>query len=140
MKLSVFMKIKHKSKRSARDLQERLEIKYYARLRTFSIFDRKMMSEANSLAEAVRLLDQKVHDLIERLSFQRSENEKLKRRVVETEQAKMILEEEVGVLNRKLSERRDHFSRLGSVQQNDEIGQQLDQLIKELQECIDEIN
>lgn len=134
------MKIKHKSKRSARDLQERLEIKYYARLRTFSIFDRKMMSEANSLAEAVRLLDQKVHDLIERLSFQRSENEKLKRRVVETEQAKMILEEEVGVLNRKLSERRDHFSRLGSVQQNDEIGQQLDQLIKELQECIDEIN
>lgn len=134
------MKIKHKSKRSARDLQERLEIKYYARLRTFSIFDRKMMSEANSLAEAVRLLDQKVHDLIERLSFQRSENEKLKRRIVETEQAKMILEEEVGVLNRKLSERRDHFSRLGSVQQNDEIGQQLDQLIKELQECIDEIN
>ena len=91
------MKIKHKSKRSARDLQERLEIKYYARLRTFSIFDRKMMSEANSLAEAVRLLDQKVHDLIERLSFQRSENEKLKRRIVETEQAKMILEEEVGV-------------------------------------------
>jgi hypothetical protein len=99
-----------------------------------------MMSEANSLAEAVRLLDQKVHDLIERLSFQRSENEKLKRRIVETEQAKMILEEEVGVLNRKLNERRDHFSRLGSIQQNDEIGKQLDQLIKELQECIDEIN
>lgn len=98
------------------------------------------MSEANSLAEAVRLFDQKVHDLIERLSFQRSENEKLKRRIVETEQAKMILEEEVGVLNRKLSERRDHFSRLGSIQQNDEIGKQLDQLIKELQECIDEIN
>ncbi len=98
------------------------------------------MSEANSLAEAVRLLDQKVHDLIERLSFQRSKNEKLKRRIVETEQAKMILEEEIGVLNRKLSERRDHFSRLGSIQQNDEIGKQLDQLIKELQECIDEIN
>lgn len=98
------------------------------------------MSEANSLAEAVRLLDQKVHDLIERLSFQRSENEKLKRRIVETEQAKMILEEEVGVLKRKLSVHRDHFSRLGGVQQNDEIGHQLDQLIQELQECIDEIN
>jgi len=51
----------------------------------------------------------------------------------------MILEEEVGVLNRKLSERRDHFSRLGSVQQNDEIEQELDRLIKELQECIDEM-
>ena len=98
------------------------------------------MSEANSLVDVVRLLDQKVQDLIERLAFQRSENEKLKRRIVETEQAKMILEEEVGVLNRKLSERRDHFSRLGSIQQNDEIGKQLDQLIKELQECIDEMN
>jgi regulator of replication initiation timing len=99
-----------------------------------------MMSEANSLTDAVRLLEQKVHDLIERLSFQRAENAKLKRRVFEAERAKMILEEEVGVLNRKLGERRDHFSRLGSVQQNDEIEQELDRLIKELQECIDEMN
>ncbi len=98
------------------------------------------MSEANSLVDVVRLLAQKVQDLIERLAFQRLENEKLKRRIVETEQAKMRLEEEVGILNRKLSERRDHFSTLGSVQQNDEIEQQLDQLIKELQECIDEMN
>jgi len=97
------------------------------------------MSEANSLTDAVRLLEQKIRDLIERLSFQRAENAKLKRRVLEAEQAKMILEEEVGVLNRKLSERRDHFSRLGSVQQNDEIEQELDRLIKELQECIDEM-
>ena len=97
------------------------------------------MSEANSLTDAVRLLEQKVHDLIERLLFQRAENAKLKRRVLEAERAKMILEEEVGVLNRKLSERRDHFSRLGSVQQNDEIEQELDLLIKELQECIDEM-
>lgn len=99
-----------------------------------------MISQANSLADAVRLLEQKVHDLIERLSFQRAENAKLKDRIVEAEQAKMILEEEVGVLNRKLSESRDHFSGLGSVQQNDEIGQELDRLIKELQECIDEMN
>lgn len=98
------------------------------------------MSEANSLVDAVRLLDQKVQDLIERLAFQRSENEKLKRRIVETEQAKMRLEEEVGILNRKLSEHRDHFSTMGSVQQKSEIEQQLDQLIKELQECIDEMN
>ena len=97
------------------------------------------MSEANSLTDAVRLLEQKIRDLIERLSFQRAENAKLKRRVLEAEQAKMILEEEVGVLNSKLSERRDHFSRLGSVQQNDEIEQELDRLIKELQECIDEM-
>ena len=98
------------------------------------------MTESNTFNEAVLLLDKKVRELLERLSFQREENARLKSRLVELEQAKMLLEEEVGVLSRRLSEPQSNFSKMGSVQQEDEIEKRLDEIIRELQECIDEIN
>lgn len=98
------------------------------------------MTESNTFNEAVLLLDKKVRELLERLSFQREENVRLKSRLVELEQAKMLLEEEVGVLSRRLSESQSNFSKMGSVQQEDEIEKRLDEIIRELQECIDEIN
>lgn len=107
---------------------------------TFSIFEEGKMTESNTFNEAVLLLDKKVRELLERLSFQREENVRLKSRLVELEQAKMLLEEEVGVLSRRLSESQSNFSKMGSVQQEDEIEKRLDEIIRELQECIDEIN
>lgn len=98
------------------------------------------MNESNTYNEAVKLLDKKVRELIERLSFQREENLKLKSRVMTLEQSKMVLEEEVTVLNRRLSEAQENFSEMGSVQHNDEVEKRIDNIIKELQECIDEIH
>lgn len=98
------------------------------------------MTESNTFNEAVQLLDKKVRELLERLSFQREENVRLKSRLMELEQTKMLLEEEVGVLSRRLSEPQLNFSQMGSVQQDDEIEKRLDEIIRELQECIDEIN
>ena len=107
---------------------------------TFSIFDKGKMTESNTFSEVVLLLDKKVRELLERLSFQREENDRLKSRLMELEQSKMILEEEIGVLNRRLSDTQSNFSQMGSVQQEDEIEKRLDEIIRELQECIDEIN
>ncbi len=98
------------------------------------------MTEPNALSDAVHFLDKKVRELLERLSFQREENLRLKRELVELEQSKMVLEEQLGVLNRRLAEAQVNFSQMGSVQQDDLIGQRLDEIIRELQECIDEIN
>ncbi len=107
---------------------------------TFSIFELRKMTEPNALSDAVHFLDKKVRELLERLSFQREENLRLKRELVELEQSKMVLEEQLGVLNRRLAEAQVNFSQMGSVQQDDLIGQRLDEIIRELQECIDEIN
>lgn len=107
---------------------------------TFSIFGLRKMTEVNALSDAVHFLDKKVRELLERLSFQREENLRLKRELVELEQSKMVLEEQIGVLNRRLVEAQVNFSQMGSVQQDDLIGQRLDEIIRELQECIDEIN
>ena len=98
------------------------------------------MTESNTFSEVVLLLDKKVRELLERLSFQREENDRLKSRLMELEQSKMLLEEEIGVLNRRLSDTQSNFSQMGSVQQEDEIEKRLDEIIRELQECIDEIN
>lgn len=98
------------------------------------------MTEPNTLSDAVHFLEKKVSELLERLSFQREENLRLKRKLVELEQSKMIIEEQVGVLNRRLAEAQVNFSQMGSVQQDDLIEQRLDEIIRELQECIDEIN
>lgn len=98
------------------------------------------MTESNTFNDTVLLLDKKVRELLERLSFQREENDRLKSRLMELEQSKMLLEEEVGVLSRRLSESQLNFSKMGSVQQEDEIEKRLDEIIRELQECIDEIN
>lgn len=98
------------------------------------------MTESNTFSEVVLLLDKKVRELLERLSFQREENDRLKSRLMELEQSKMLLEEEIGVLNRRLSDNQSNFSQMGSVQQEDEIEKRLDEIIRELQECIDEIN
>lgn len=98
------------------------------------------MTEPNTLSDAVHFLEKKVSELLERLSFQREENLRLKRELVELEQSKMIIEEQVGVLNRRLAEAQVNFSQMGSVQQDDLIEQRLDEIIRELQECIDEIN
>lgn len=107
---------------------------------TFSIFELRKMTEPNTLSDAVHFLEKKVSELLERLSFQREENLRLKRKLVELEQSKMIIEEQVGVLNRRLAEAQVNFSQMGSVQQDDLIEQRLDEIIRELQECIDEIN
>jgi small-conductance mechanosensitive channel len=107
---------------------------------TFSIFVLRKMTEPNALSDAVNFLEKKVCELLERLSFQREENLRLKRELVELEQSKMILEEQIGVLNSRLAEAQVNFSKMGSVQQDDVIEQRLDEIIRELQECIDEIN
>lgn len=115
-------------------------LNFYASPVTFSIFELRKMTEPNTLSDAVHFLEKKVSELLERLSFQREENLRLKRELVELEQSKMIIEEQVGVLNRRLAEAQVNFSQMGSVQQDDLIEQRLDEIIRELQECIDEIN
>lgn len=115
-------------------------LNYCASLVTFSIFEIRKMTEPNALSDAVHFLDKKVRELLERLSFQRKENLRLKRGLMELEQSKMVLEEQIGVLNRRLADAQVNFSEMGSVQQDDLIEQRLDEIIRELQECIDEIN
>lgn len=115
-------------------------LNYCASPVTFSIFEIRKMTEPNALSDAVHFLDKKVRELLERLSFQRKENLRLKRGLMELEQSKMVLEEQIGVLNRRLADAQVNFSEMGSVQQDDLIEQRLDEIIRELQECIDEIN
>ncbi|MDA0380014.1 MAG: hypothetical protein O3A09_02110 [Bacteroidetes bacterium] len=115
-------------------------LNYCASPVTFSIFEIRKMTEPNALSDAVHFLDKKVRELLERLSFQRKENLRLKRGLMELEQSKMVLEEQIGVLNRRLADAQVNFSEMGSVQQDDLIEQRLDEIIRELQKCIDEIN
>ena len=91
----------------------------------------------NDFFETLGEVENRVQSLIERLNYQRSENQALKSEIEDLKRALLMKEEALGFTQRKLEEVNQSASDKGNLLDTTDIENKIDRLVKEIQSCID---
>jgi predicted RNase H-like nuclease (RuvC/YqgF family) len=91
----------------------------------------------NDFFEIFGAVENRVQSLIERLNYQRSENQALKSEIEDLKRALLMKEEALGLSQRKLEEVDQSASDKGNPLDTTDIDKKIDRLVKEIQSCID---
>ena len=90
----------------------------------------------NDFFETLGEVENRVQSLIERLNYQRSENQALKSEIEDLKRALLMKEEALGFTQRKLEEVNQSASDKGNLLDKTDIENKIDRLVKEIQSCI----
>ena len=94
----------------------------------------------NTFFETLGAVEDRVQLLIERLNYQRSENQALRLEIEQLKRALLVKEEALGISQKKLQEANRSASDEGNPLDNTDVENKIDRLVKEIQSCIDTLD
>ena len=94
----------------------------------------------NTFFETLGAVEDRVQLLIERLNYQRSENQALKLEIEQLKRALLVKEEALGISQKKLLEANRSTSDQGNPLDKTDVENKIDRLVKEIQSCIDTLD
>jgi septation ring formation regulator EzrA len=94
----------------------------------------------NTFFETLGAVEDRVQLLIERLNYQRSENQALRLEIEELKRALLVKEEALGISQKKLQEANRSASDEGNPLDKTDVENKIDRLVKEIQSCIDTLD
>ncbi len=94
----------------------------------------------NTFFETLGAVEDRVQLLIERLNYQRSENQALRLEIEQLKRALLVKEEALGISQKKLQEANRSPSDEGNPLDKTDVENKIDRLVKEIQSCIDTLD
>ena len=94
----------------------------------------------NTFFETLGAVEDRVQLLIERLNYQRSENQALRLEIEELKRALLVKEEALGISQKKLQEANRSASDQGNPLDKTDVENKINRLVKEIQSCIDTLD
>ena len=94
----------------------------------------------NTFFETLGAVEDRVQLLIERLNYQRSENQALRLEIEQLKRALLVKEEALGISQKKLLEANRSASDQGNPLDKTDVENKIDRLVKEIQSCIDTLD
>lgn len=94
----------------------------------------------NTFFETLGEVEDRVQLLIERLNYQRSENQALRLEIEQLKRALLVKEEAFGISQKKLQEANRSASDEGNPLDKTDVENKIDRLVKEIQSCIDTLD
>jgi septation ring formation regulator EzrA len=94
----------------------------------------------NTFFETLGAVEDRVQLLIERLNYQRSENQALRLEIEQLKRALLVKEEALGISQKKLQEANRSASDEGNPLDKTDVENKIDRLVKEIQSCIDTLD
>ena len=94
----------------------------------------------NTFFETLGAVENRVQQLIERLNYQRSENQALRLEIEQLKRALLVKEEALGISQKKLQEANRSASDEGNPLDKTDVENKIDRLVKEIQSCIDTLD
>ena len=94
----------------------------------------------NTFFETLGAVEDRVQLLIERLNYQRSENQALRLEIEELKRTLLVKEEALGISQKKLQEANRSASDEGNPLDKTDVENKIDRLVKEIQSCIDTLD
>ena len=94
----------------------------------------------NTFFETLGAVEDRVQSLIERLNYQRSENQALRLEIEQLKRALLVKEEALGISQKKLQEANRSASDEGNPLDKTDVENKIDRLVKEIQSCIDTLD
>jgi len=94
----------------------------------------------NTFFETLGAVEDRVQVLIERLNYQRSENQALRLEIEQLKRALLVKEEALGISQKKLQEANRSASDEGNPLDKIDVENKIDRLVKEIQSCIDTLD
>ena len=94
----------------------------------------------NTFFETLGAVEDRVRLLIERLNYQRSENQALRLEIEQLKRALLVKEEALGISQKKLQEANRSSSDEGNPLDKTDVENKIDRLVKEIQSCIDTLD
>ena len=113
-----------------------LNVKYCFHRYTSLPLLHSLVNAMNEFFEVLTALEQRVQSLVERLEYQRAENQTLTSELIRLKKSLALKEEEVGLLNYKLLNSQSAINEVGSTLDITEIETKIDRLVGEIQTCI----
>jgi regulator of replication initiation timing len=93
-----------------------------------------------SFFETLGEVEDRVQLLIERLNYQRSENQALRLEIEQLKRTLLVKEEALGISQKKLQEVNRSTSDQGNPLDKTDVENKIDRLVKEIQSCIDTLD
>ncbi len=94
----------------------------------------------NTFFETLGAVEDRVQLLIERLNYQRSENQALRLEIEQLKRRLLVKEEALGISQKKLQEANRSASDEGNPLDKTDVENKIDRLVKEIQSCIDTLD
>ena len=94
----------------------------------------------NTFFETLGEVEDRVQLLIERLNYQRSENQALRLEIEQLKRTLLVKEEALGISQKKLQEANRSASDQGNPLDKTDVENKIDRLVKEIQSCIDTLD
>lgn len=94
----------------------------------------------NTFFETLGEVEDRVQSLIERLNYQRSENQALRLEIEQLKRSLLVKEEALGISQKKLQEANRSASDEGNPLDKTDVENKIDRLVKEIQSCIDTLD
>jgi septation ring formation regulator EzrA len=94
----------------------------------------------NIFFETLGAVEDRVQLLIERLNYQRSENQALRLEIEQLKRALLVKEEALGISQKKLDEAERSTSDEGNPLDKTDVENKINRLVKEIQSCIDTLD
>jgi len=94
----------------------------------------------NTFFETLGAVEDRVQLLIERLNYQRSENQALRLEIEQLKRTLLVKEEAFGISQKKLHEANKGASDEGNPLDKTDVENKIDRLVKEIQSCIDTLD
>ncbi len=94
----------------------------------------------NTFFETLGAVEDRVQSLIERLNYQRSENQALRLEIEQLKRSLLVKEEALGISQKKLQEANRSASDEGNPLDKTDVENKIDRLVKEIQSCIDTLD
>lgn len=94
----------------------------------------------NAFFETLGAVENRVQLLIERLNYQRSENQALRLEIEQLKRALLVKEEALGISQKKLQEANRGARDEGNALDKTDVENKIDRLVKEIQSCIDTLD
>jgi len=94
----------------------------------------------NTFFETLGAVEDRVQLLIERLNYQRSENQALRLEIEQLKRALLVKEEALGISQKKLDEAQRSTSDEGNPLDKTDVENKINRLVKEIQSCIDTLD
>jgi len=94
----------------------------------------------NTFFETLGAVEDRVQLLIERLNYQRSENQALRLEIEQLKRALLVKEEALGISQKKLDEAERSTSDEGNPLDKTDVESKINRLVKEIQSCIDTLD
>lgn len=94
----------------------------------------------NTFFETLGEVEDRVQLLIERLNYQRSENQALRLEIEQLKRTLLVKEEALGISQKNLNEAKRGASDEGNPLDKTDVENKIDRLVKEIQSCIDTLD